>query len=523
VQKNFQNAGSQLSYIFNNRTPIQFTLRDAPFWQSNRTRFDAFYVQDQWTRGRLTLQAGLRYEHAWSWFPEGENGIVEDNQFGSRYLFPRQDGVTGYHDITPRMGAAFDLFGTGKTSLKVNVSKYLQAANNDAQYTIANSAVTFQQTTNRSWNDVNGNRAVDCNLMSRVAEDHSASGGDICGPWQNLNFGNPFSTTTVNPDVLHGWGIRPYDWQYGASIEHEVLPRVAVDVGYNHRVFGNHFFTDNRAIGPQDFDTATITAPSNPNLPGGGGYPVTFVTRNSRSPLGATDNYYTFASDYGDVTTYWHGVDVGVNARMNDGLTIQGGFSGGRGVRDYCEVTDALPELFVTAGAVLLNAQRAACAVTEPWLTTYRASATYTIPTIDVLVSAAFRSTPNTQPSTINTFVASNGASVAANYNVTSAILQQSTLGRPLAAGLAFQAVDLTLPGQVYGDRINGLNMRVAKIVRFSRYTANVGFDFYNVLNANTGIAFNQVFDVVSNGASWLRPTSVLNPRFARFNVTVNF
>jgi hypothetical protein len=71
VQKNFQNVGSQLSYVFNNRNPIQFTLRDAPFWSSNRTRFDAFYVQDQYTRGRLTLQGGLRYEHAWSWFPEG--------------------------------------------------------------------------------------------------------------------------------------------------------------------------------------------------------------------------------------------------------------------------------------------------------------------------------------------------------------------------------------------------------------------------------------------------------------------
>jgi hypothetical protein len=65
--------------------------------------------------------------------------------------------------------------------------------------------------------------------------------------------------------------------------------------------------------------------------------------------------------------------------------------------------------------------------------------------------------------------------------------------------------------------------MRVAKILRFGRTTANAGFDFHNVLNANAGTAFNQVFDVASGGASWLRPTSVLSPRFARFNVTVNF
>src|SRR5215510_2354108 len=394
VQKNFQNAGSQLSYVFNNRTPIQFTLRDAPFWQSNRTRFDAIYVQDQWTRGRLTLQGGLRYEHAWSWFPDGENGVVQDNQFGTQFLFPELDGVTGYHDITPRMGAAYDLFGNGKTSIKGNISKYLQAANNDAQYTIANPAVTFQQTTNRAWTDSNGNFAVDCNLTSSVAEDNRPAGGDVCGPWTNLNFGNPLVTTVVNPDVLHGWGIRPYDWQFGVSIQHELLPRVSVDVGYNRRWWGNHFFTDNRAIGPQDFDTATITAPSNPNLPNGGGYPVTFVTRNTRSPLGATDNYYTFASDYGDVTTYWHGVDVSVNARTSNGITLQGGTSTGRGVRDYCAVTDKVPEIFVTPLSVLNMAQTAACAVTDPWLTTYRGLVSYTIPKVDLLLGGSMRSTP---------------------------------------------------------------------------------------------------------------------------------
>jgi Carboxypeptidase regulatory-like domain len=527
VQKNFQNAGSQISYVFNNRNPIQYTLRDAPFWSSNRTRFDAFYIQDQYTRGRLTLQGGLRYEHAWSWFPEGENGVVADNAYGTRFLFPELKGVTGYNDITPRMGVAYDLFGNGKTSLKVNVSKYLQAANNDAQYTIANPATTFQQTTNVSWTDSNSNKVVDCNVMNKAGENNTATGGDICGAWLNLNFGNPFSTTVVNPAVLHGWGVRPYDWQYSAEIQHELLPRVAVDVAYSRRVWGNHFFTDNRALTPADFDTATITAPSNPNLPNGGGYPVTFVTRNSRSSIGAVDNYYTFAKDYGDVTTYWHGVDFTVNARTENGITFQGGTSTGRGVRDYCAITAALPELYVTAGSVLANAQKDACAVTEPWLTTYRSSVTYTLPKIDVLLAGSLRSTPNSQPSTINTFVATNGASVPANYNVTTPILQASTLGRALAPGLTFQTVDLTLPGQVYPDRINSVDLRVAKVVRFGRTSTNVGFDFYNLLNANTGTAFNSVYDsnpaTPLNQITWLRPTSILQPRFARFNVTVNF
>ena len=128
------------------------------------------------------------------------------------------------------------------------------------------------------------------------------------------------------------------------------------------------------------------------------------------------------------------------------------------------------------------------------------------------------------QPSTVNTFVATNGASVSANYNVTSAILQQSNLGRALAPGLRVPdgRPDAAGPG-VSGPRQLARPAGREGPAASAATGRTSGFDFYNLFNANTGTAFNQVYDVASNGATWLRPTTILSPRFARFNVTVDF
>jgi hypothetical protein len=518
--------GQQISYRFNNGVPNQLTQRLGPTLTSNRTVPDAFFVQDTWTRARLTLQGGLRYEHVRSFFPEGQ-GVVDAHRFGPAFTFARSEGVRGLNDITPRMGASYDLFGTGKTAIKVSLSKYLQAAYNGDVYTISNPAVTLQSTTARSWSDttglgLNNDFVAQCDFMNPAANGE-------CGAWANLNWGQLVQTTTVNPDVLEGWGKRNWDWQFSAGVQHELVPRISVDVSYSRRWWGNFFVTHNRALTPADYDEVTLASPTDSRLPGNGGYPVTFLMRNNSSVLGVSDPYYTTTKDFGDETHYWQGVDFTLNARLTNGLQFQGGTSTGRGVNDTCDVLigrfgrPMSPTTVVgtttTAAEGVIDGQ-ASCSAAEPWLTTFRGLASYTIPKADVLVSAILRSQPNVQP---GTDVATNGASRAANYLMSTSQFLAAT-GRPLRTGVTTETVNLLLPGQLYGERVNNLDMRVAKIVRIRDVRANIGVDFYNLTNANTHSTVDATYSADPTLASrWLRPTAVLQPRFVRFNVQLDF
>ena len=92
-----------------------------------------------------------------------------------------------------------------------------------------------------------------------------------------------------------------------------------------------------------------------------------------------------------------------------------------------------------------------------------------------------------------------------------------------MRTGLATQDVNIVLPGAIYGDRVNAVDMRFSKILRFGSKRANVGLDLYNMFNANTPTGYETVYDPATNGARWLQPTSVLAPRFVRVNMQLDF
>ena len=129
VAKTTTQVAQQISYRFNNGVPNQLSQRVGPTRVSNRIRYDGFYVQDQWTRRRLTLQGALRFETASSWAPDGENGIIDEHQFGPAFIFPRTDGVDGLPRHLRRAWASpTTCSATARRRVKVNFGKYLQGA-----------------------------------------------------------------------------------------------------------------------------------------------------------------------------------------------------------------------------------------------------------------------------------------------------------------------------------------------------------------------------------------------------------
>jgi hypothetical protein len=119
-----------------------------------------------------------------------------------------------------------------------------------------------------------------------------------------------------------------------------------------------------------------------------------------------------------------------------------------------------------------------------------------------VQLSAAFQSSP--------------GPQLAAYYNAATSAIAPS-LGRGLSSGASTVPVNLITPGGLYGERMNQLDLRFAKLLRFGRTKTAVSLDLYNALNSNAVLAESSAY------AIWRTPQTILIARFAKIGVQFDF
>jgi len=90
-------------------------------------------------------------------------------------------------------------------------------------------------------------------------------------------------------------------------------------------------------------------------------------------------------------------------------------------------------------------------------------------------------------------------------------------LGRPFSSGNAL--VNLVQPGALYGDRLNQVDLRFTRILKFgSRGTVDLDVDLYNAFNSDAILSQQDNY-----GLAWQNATSVIQPRFAKFQVRWDF
>jgi hypothetical protein len=494
-----------IEYRFNNGVPNRLTMYATPFREVTNLDADhGLFVQDKWTVKRLTVSGGLRYTYLRIKFPET---VVGPGAFtpNRNIVVPDANGAT-WHELSPRSSLAFDVFGTGKTALKLSLNRYLGAQDRSTLFGAPLSPVgSLVTSTNRSWTDANRDFVPDCNLLNPLANGE-------CGVMSNTDFGSARPGRAYDRDTTHGWGRRNGNWQFATGVQHEILPRVSADVTYWRTWFVNLAAIDARALGPSDFDTFSITAPIDPRLPGGGGSVISGFYDIKPAKAGVPGNeLVTFADNFGKQIEHWNGIDVTINARPRPGILLQGGTSTERRTSDTCDLMAKLPETTlggatagVTGSPTTLGAANPLqyCHVQGKFLTQAKLLGSITVPRIDVQVSASLQSLP--------------GPEIAATYVASNAEVLRS-LGRNLSASATSVTVNLVEPRSMYGERMNQIDLRFGKILKFGRTRATASLDLYNALNSSAVLAVSNSF------ATWQQPQSILSARFAKVVMQFDF
>ena len=425
---------------YRNGVPSQVQVLNTPL--NNRVDLNAdfgIYAQDTWTMRRITLNPGIRFDYFNSEVPAAS---APAGRFVPERSFEEIKNVPNWKNVSPRFGAAYDLFGNGKTAIKGNIGLYLQSEGTGFANTYNPQVFA---TDVRTWNDLN---------RDDIAQENEL------GPTSNLTFGVR-RNQNADPDIN-----RPHQWLGDIGIQHELMPGLAVAVGYNRRSYEELIWTDNLAISHSDYTLLTTPDPR-------GNGELLPVYNLDRAKLGLVNELDTNSSVN---TRVYNGFDLSFNYRLPKGGNIFGGTSTGHVIAGTCEVDDPNSLRFCEQGDYDI-----------PMATQFKLAGSY--PTVwDIRFSATIQSTPGTERTI--------------TYQVTRT--QIPTLTQ------ASVNVRLNEPGTVFNDRVNQLDFSLTRTFRSGRFVFRPELSLFNAFNANPVLTQTNTYGPALGNAVTVLPARLL-------------
>ncbi len=495
--------------------PTAITSWISPAVYSTRVAYNlGLFAQDQWTISRLTLNLGMRFDGLKAYSPAS---MRPASFFFPEIRFEKVDNLPNWKDIDPRVGAAYDLFGNGRTALKAAVGRYVISE----MTTIAgarNPQAGLTASAPRTWADANGDLIPQCDLKNLAANGE-------CGAITSTTFGRSVLVRRYDPDFLNGFGVRPYNWQSNVTLSQELGHGIGLAAGYFRTWYGNITVTQNLGIpagrttpiAPGDFTQFCVKTPSDPRLETFGGqtvcgYDINFATTSSDQLILRDKDLPTTDGRTNGRSEVYNGFELSTRARFGNGGLASGGISLGKTVVDNCTIVDT-PQAAVRPFCETGSRQDQV-----------KFNASYPI-WRGITVAAVYQNLPGLDRLATLTLTSAQLAS-ASTTSDPQLISTTTPLGRNVSSALGFVNLSMVPAGGLREKRQQQLDLRFSKTFKVNGGTAlRAGFDIYNATNSNDVLSMNANYTpgVATPGGAWIRPSTVLPGRLFKFNAHFTF
>lgn len=425
-----EHTNGNYQLLYSNGAPFQVQAFNFPVDVRNTDHYYGFFVKDEWRMSkRLTLSLGARLALDRGFIPEQSH---DAGQFSSLYpaaTYSRID-VTAWDTFVPRLHAAYDVTGDGKTVIKGGWGRFAAIRGaDDANYVNRNviASTTFR------WRDLNGNRNFDL--------------GET-----NLDPNGPdfVSQTGTTQGILNRSEKPPISDEFSLSVERQLVPNVAVRATGIYSKDTNNAFVINPLI---PFEAYTVPVTGRDPGPDG--------VLGSADDTGQTFTYYEFP-------TSMHGTAFQATTRVNAPeldatyksfeLALSRRFvNRWQAMASFSFTRLQAPGLNVAGAVATPNTRFLGDNNTREW--SAKASGAYQLP-LDVLASV--------------------------NYELRSGAPWQRTV--LFRGGIEIPTIVLPVEplGARYYDNIHLLDARARKEFRYRTHRVALGVDIFNLLNVNT-------------------------------------